>query len=210
MSEENAPNDTNEPDLPAIDFQSPGRFAVHNPPNLPSLATEPREPAPFLLGSHAELQRFHRPEQAQAHALALLQQARISLSLYSPDLEAWLYSHSSVQDACTQFLLASPKNRLRILVRDVGRPVRQGHRLLNLAKRITSNLHIRRINPDHPSDESAYLLADDRGLLLREQPEQYAGYALYNDPGRVRQRQAQFDQAWDISLSDPDLRSFLL
>ena len=27
MSEENAPNDTNEPDLPAIDFQSPGRFA---------------------------------------------------------------------------------------------------------------------------------------------------------------------------------------
>lgn len=210
MSEENAPNDTNEPDLPAIDFQSPGRFAVHNPPNLPSLAAEPREPAPFLLGSHAELQRFHRPEQTQAHALALLQQARISLSLYSPDLEAWLYSHSSVQDACTQFLLASPKNRLRILVRDVGRPVRQGHRLLNLAKRITSNLHIRRINPDHPSDESAYLLADDRGLLLREQPEQYAGYALYNDPGRVRQRQVQFDQAWDSSLSDPDLRSFLL
>lgn len=210
MSEANAPNDTNEPDLPAIDFQSPGRFAVHNPPNLPSLASEPREPAPFLLGSHAELQRFNRPEQAQAHALALLQQARFSLSLYSPDLEAWLYSHSSVQGACTQFLLASPKNRLRILVRDVGRPVRQGHRLLNLARRITSNLHIRRVNPDQPCDESAYLLADDRGLLLREQPEQYAGYALYNDPGRVRQRQAQFDQAWDISLSDPDLRSFLL
>ena len=210
MSEENAPNDTSEPDLPAIDFQSPGRFAVHNPPNLPSLASEPREPAPFLLGSPVELQRFNRPEQAQAHALALLQQARFSLSLYSPDLEAWLYSHSSVQDACTQFLLASPKNRLRILVRDVGRPVRQGHRLLNLARRITSNLHIRRVNPDQPCDESAYLLADDRGLLLREQPEQYAGYTLYNDPGRVRQRQAQFDQAWDISLSDPDLRSFLL
>ncbi len=210
MSEENAPNDTNEPDLPAIDFQSPGRFAVHNPPNPPSLASEPREPAPFLLGSHVELQRFNRPEQAQAHALALLQQARFSLSLYSPDLEAWLYSHSSVQDACTQFLLASPKNRLRIL-RARCRPAgRQGHRLLNLARRITSNLHIRRVNPDQPCDESAYLLADDRGLLLREQPEQYAGYALYNDPGRVRQRQAQFDQAWDISLSDPDLRSFLL
>lgn len=210
MSEEDAPNDTKEPDLPAIDFQSPGRFAVHNPQNPPSLTTEPREPAPFLLGSHAELQRFHRPDQAQAHALALLQQARASLSLYSPDLEAWLYSHSSVQEACTQFLLASPKNRLRILVRDVGKPVRQGHRLLNLAQRITSNLHIRRINPDYPSDESAYLLADDRGLLLREAPEQYAGYALYNDPGRVRQRQAQFDQAWDMSLPDPDLRNFLL
>jgi hypothetical protein len=210
MSEENAPIDENEPELPAIDFQSPGRFAVHNPQNQPGIAAEPREPAPFLLGSHGDLERFSRPEQAQAHALALLQQARVNLSIYSPDLEAWLYSHSSVQEACTQFLLASPKNRLRILVRDVGKPVKQGHRLLNLAQRITSNLHIRRINPDHPSDESAYLLADDRGLFLRELPEQYAGYALYNDPGRVRQRQAQFDQAWDISLSDPDLRSFLL
>ncbi|WP_373388023.1 histone acetyltransferase HPA2 [Pseudomonas alcaligenes] len=210
MSEENAPIDANEPELPAIDFQSPGRFAVHNPDNQPGITAEPREPAPFVLGSHVDLERFSRPEQAQAHALALLLQARQNLCLYSPDLEAWLYSHSSVQQACTQFLLASPKNRLRILVRDVGKPVRQGHRLLNLARRITSNLHIRRINPDHPADECAYLLADDRGLLLREQPEQYAGYALYNDPGRVRQRQAQFDQAWDLSLLDPDLRSFLL
>jgi len=210
MSEENAPIDANEPELPAIDFQSPGRFAVHNPDNQPGVTAEPREPAPFVLGSHVDLERFSRPEQAQAHALALLLQARQNLCLYSPDLEAWLYSHSSVQQACTQFLLASPKNRLRILVRDVGKPVRQGHRLLNLARRITSNLHIRRINPDHPADECAYLLADDRGLLLREQPEQYAGYALYNDPGRVRQRQAQFDQAWDLSLLDPGLRSFLL
>jgi hypothetical protein len=210
MHEEDAPLDTNEPDLPAIDFQSPGRFAVHNPDSQPGVTSEPREPAPFLLGKHADLQRFSNPEQAQAHALALLQQARFSLSLYSPDLESWLYSHRGVQEACTQFLLANPKNRLRILVRDVGKPVRQGHRLLNLARRITSNLHIRRINPDHPSDESAYLVADDRGLLLRELPEQYAGYALYNDPGRVRQRQAQFDQAWDISVLDPDLRSFLL
>lgn len=208
MSEENAPIDDDKAELPAIDFQSPGRFAVHNPES--QVTSEPREPAPYVLGSHVDLERFARPDQAQAHALALLQQARFSLNIYSPDLEAWLYSHSSVQDACTRFLLASPKNRLRILVRDVGKPVKQGHRLLNLARRITSNLHIRRINPDHSGDESAYLLADDRGLLLREVPEQYAGYALYNDPGRVRQRQGQFDQAWDISITDPDLRSFLL
>ena len=210
MSEEISSIYTNVSDLPAIDFQSPGRFAVQNPPNPLSLSSEPLEPAPCQHGSHVELQRFNRPEQAQAHALALLQQARFSLSLYTPDLEAWLYSHSSVQDACTKKLLASPKNRLRILVRDVGKPVRQRHRMLNLARRITSNLHIRRVNPDQPCDESAYLLADDRGLLLREQPEQYAGYALYNDPGRVRQRQAQFDQARKNKQTDPNIRSYLL
>lgn len=209
MNDENAPPDENQTELPAIDFQSPGRFAVHNPAS-PDVTPHQREPAPFLLGKHQAMQRFSRPEEAQAHALALLQQSRSSLCLYTPDLEPWLYNHSSVQDACTRFLLASPKNRLRILVRDVSRPVKQGHRLLNLAQRISSNLHIRRLNPDHPSEEVAYLLADARGLLLRSHPEDFAGYALYNDPGRARLQQTLFDQAWDISLLDPDLRSFLL
>lgn len=209
MNDESAPLNESETELPAIDFQSPGRFAVHNPPAQPE-PSERREPAPFLLGSHAPLERFEQPQQVQAHALALLQQARHSLCLYSPDFEPWLYSHSSVQEACSRFLLANPKNHLRILLRDVSRPVKQGHRLLNLARRLTSNLHIRKLNPDLPSEEAAYLLADGHGLLLRPQVEQYADYALYNDPGRVRLRQAQFDQAWDASVLDPDLRSFLL
>ncbi|MBC9251012.1 histone acetyltransferase HPA2 [Pseudomonas alcaligenes] len=209
MNDESAPLDENETELPAIDFHSPGRFAVHNPA-LPPNEFAPREPAPFQLASHSPLERFELPEQAQAHALALLQQARHSLCLYSTDLEPWLYNHSSAQEACTRLLLANPRNRLRILLRDVSRPVKQGHRLLNLARRLTSNLQIRRINPDLPSEEVAYLLADGHGLLLRPQPDQHAGYALYNDPGRVRLRQAQFDQAWDNSLLDPDLRSFLL
>lgn len=209
MNDESAPPNESETELPAIDFQSPGRFPVHNPDTLQG-DSEQREAAPFLLREHSPLERFSHPEQTQAHALALLQQARHSLCLYSPDFEPWLYSHSSVQNACTRFLLASPKNQLRILLRDVSRPVKQGHRLLNLARRLTSNLHIRKINPDLPSEEAAYLLADSHGLLLRPQPEQHAGYALYNDPGRVRLRQAQFDQAWNSSLLDPDLRSFLL
>lgn len=147
---------------------------------------------------------------ARAHALAMFQQARRSLCIYSADLDPWLYHHSSIQEACTRFLLASPKNRLRILVKDIGRAVKQGHRLLGLSRRLSSNLHIRLLHPDHPSEEVAFLLADDCGLLLRPEPEQCAGYALYQDPARVRLRQAQFDQAWQTSITSPDLRSFLL
>ncbi|AYC33111.1 histone acetyltransferase HPA2 [Pseudomonas cavernae] len=212
MNDDNAPSpEANaEPvELPAIEFQSPGRYVVHNPPS-PQTEPQPWEPAPFMLGRHQPLEHFSQPADARAHALALLQQAQRSLCLYSPDLEAWLYNHSSVQDACTHFLLANPKNRLRILLRDTTRATREGHRLLNLARRLPSNLQIRKLHPDHPSEEVAFLLADGRGLLLRPEPEQPAGYALYNDPGRVRQHQAQFNQAWDLSITDPDLRSFLL
>ena len=168
------------------------------------------EPAPFILGQHQHLERFSQPQEARAHVLALIQQAQRSLCLYSDDLEPWLYHHSSVQQACTRFLLSSPRARLRILLRDPTRAVKEGHRLLSLSRRLSSNLHIRKLNPDHASEELAYLIADDRGLLLRPELDQQSGYTLYNDPARVRQRQAQFDQAWDTSITDPDLRSFLL
>lgn len=213
MNDENAPSDPTEPleplELPAIEFQSPGRFAVHNPPS--QSGDSPRaEPAPFILGAHPDLERFSQLEQARAHALALLQQAQRSLCIYSHDLEPWLYHHSSVQEACTRFLLASPRNQLRILLRDTSRATREGHRLLGLSRRLSSNLQIRKLNPDHPNEELAFLLADDCGLLLLPQISQFSGYALYQDPGRVRLRRSQFDQAWDISTTDADLRSFLL
>lgn len=207
---ENAPEPAeNEVELPAIEFQSPGRFSVHNPPSLQAESPE-WEPAPFSLGSHDRLERFSTPDNARAHALALMQQARRRLCLYSPDLEPWLYHNSAIQQACARLLVSDPKCQLRILVRDLSRAVKEGHRLLSLSRRISSNFQIRRINPDHPSEDLAYLIADDRGLLLRPEPEQHAGYTLYNDPGRTRLQQTRFDQAWDLSITDPDLRSFLL
>ena len=213
MNDKNASSDlpeSNEPDvLPAIEFQSPGRFSVINPePETPDVPQP--EPAPFILGEHDKLERFSRPEIARAHALAMLFQARRNLCVYSHNLEPWLYHHSSIQEACTRFLLANPRNQLRILLRDSSRAVREGHRLLSLSKRLSSSIHIRKLHPDYASEEVTFLLADDCGLLFMPETGEPSGYALYKDAQRCRQRRAQFDQAWDTSITDPDLRSFLL
>lgn len=204
----------NDPDRPAsaelagIDFQSPGRFEISNPPASPT-TSEQWSPAPFLLGS-SPAQTFDNAVEARQHALALIEQARRTLNIYTQDLEPWLYNHSSIQQACSNFLLAHPRNRLRILVGDSSRAVKQGHRLVTLARRLTSSLAIRKLHPDYPAQACAFLIADDCGLLVRPDPDQFAGHALYRDPGHARQRQRLFDTAWDHSLSDPDLRSFLL
>lgn len=199
----------NTEDLPAIEFESPGRFSLHNPPS-PNADVTPLEPAPFTLGQNRQVQHFSNQQDARAHALALLQQAQRSLCLYSADLEPWLYHHSSMQAACTNFLLANPRNQLRILLRDTTLAVKHGHRLLTLARRLPSNCQIRKLHPDYPSETLNFLLADECGLLLRPEPSQYAGYACYQDPANVRLRRAQFEQAWSTSISDADLRSFLL
>lgn len=206
MNDEHTPGDR---ELDLIEFESPGRFPLHNPESdLPEPARW--EPAPFVLGVEQELQRFSLPEHARAHALALLQQASRTLCLYSPDLEPWLYHHSSIQQACMQFLLGNRNSRLRVLVRDSSRAVRDGHRLIALSRKLSSQVQIRRCHPDYPIPEESFLLADDQGMLVRPEAQRFAGYAKYRDPGRVRQLQRLFDQTWDTSVTDPDLRSFLL
>jgi len=197
------------PELAAIEFQSQGRFTIDTPPALQSQPDQ-WQPAPSTLGTTTAIQPFESPEDARRHALALIGQAQRSLTLYSPDLEPLLYNHSSIQQACVRFLLAHPRNRLRALLKDSSRAVKQGHRLLTLARRLSSNMQIHKLHPDYPAQTCAFLVIDGCGVLVRPEPEQFIGYALYRDPGRARQLQRQFDTAWDHSVSDPDLRSFLL
>ncbi|MNO56683.1 hypothetical protein D3C76_472010 [compost metagenome] len=195
--------------LAEIEFQSPGRFAVHNPESeLP--APQPWEPAAIVLGSDDTVQPFDHPDSARSHALSLMQQARRTLCLYTPDMELWLYHHSCIQEACTRFLLEHPRNQLRILTRETSRAIKEGHRLLNLSRRLSSNFQIRRINPNYPNEVCAFLLADTAGMLVRPEPQKPVGYVCYNAPRKVRQLQALFDQSWNTSLGDPNLRSFLL
>lgn len=210
MSEHPEPEiETTEAELPPIEFSSPGRFPVVNPQALQSDQSAP-EPAPFVLGRHSAIERFATAELARAHALALLQQAHRRICLYSQDLEPWLYNHSSIAQACSQFLIVHPRNQLRILLGDSRRAVQDGHRLLQLSRQLSSNCSIRKINPERAAGEACFLLVDDCAFMLRPDPLHYAGYAYYNNPARLRQQLQQFEQAWSHALHDPDLRSFLL
>lgn len=209
MSIDDPDRSKTEAELALIEFNSPGRFTIANPS---AILAEPaqQDQASFSLGLTAKLQSFGSANEAHRHLMALIGQARRSLRLYSPDFEPWLYNHSSVRQACTRFLLDNPRNRLRALLGDSSRAVKQGHQLLSLSRRLSSNMHIRKVHHDYPAQTDAFLVVDDCGVLIRPKPDEFKGYVLYNDPGRARQLQRQFDMAWEHSLSDPDLRSFLL
>ena len=209
MAHDDPEHSVSEGELSMIEFQSPGRFKIDN---SAAQSVHPEEccEAPFTLGVSSTVQAFNDMGEARRHALALIEQVRRSLSIYTPDLEPWLYNHSSIQRACSQFLLAHPRNRLRILIGDSSRAVSEGHRLVVLSRRLTSNLHIRKTHPDYSLQSSALLIADACGMLMRPNADQFSGHALYGDPGRARQQLRLFDAAWDRSLPDPDMRSFLI
>lgn len=193
-------------ELPEIEFVAQGTFSIHNPET--SSAPITWAAAEFKLGGEQrELIKAEDIDAVRSHTLSLLQQAQGSLCIYSPDLEPWLYNHSCIQQACSAFLLAHPKNTLRILLRDTTRIARDGHALLALSHRLSSRCSIRKVNTEHDYAEDAWLIADDCGLLARKAQQLHKAVVYYHDPARVQQSLRAFNAMWAVSQTDVNLRS---
>lgn len=142
------------------------------------------------------------------HSVRLIGQVRRQLCIQTPDLESALYDHAEVEAAIKRLLLGHPRHQLRILVNDSASAVRQGHRLIALAQRLTSNLLIRRPPVDqHP--EGACLIVDDQALLRRTGSAPN-GFVRYGDRAAVKVQQQVFDRLWAISQPDTELRRMVL
>lgn len=193
--------------LPLIEFQSPGRFSIHNPQEP---ETAPRElDLPWQLGEQRELIEIDE-HQAADHLLWMLGQTRRRVLVYAADQATWLFNRREVIAAIEQFIARQPKARLRILLHEASKPFLQGHSLLNLMHRFPSLLEIRRQHPERTRAPQVYMLADDSGILMLPKSISHDGFVRYNSPDQVRRWSSAFDDLWSSSQSDPAIRRFLL
>jgi predicted GNAT family N-acyltransferase len=145
--------------------------------------------------------------QAQRLALGIVAQARRHVWIYSRDLDFKLYGSSEMVEALKRFAIQSRGGQLRILLQDPAAPLREGHPLVPLVQRLSSSMLIR-----VPQDEAdlkypaAFLLADRGGYLMRPIGSRYEGTGNLYAPGRQRQLREYFDEVWERSLPDPELR----
>lgn len=142
----------------------------------------------------------------QAGVLALARQARRSVDIFSHDLDAALYDHTDFIDALKQLAITSPRTRIRILLQDSAPAIKHGNRLVELARRLTSALDIRAVHPDLADHSEAFLIADVCGYLHRPYHTRYEATLSFHDPFRARELLNFFDEAWDHSLADSNLR----
>lgn len=193
------PANTDTPEQQAddgIEFVSPGKYSIHNPPARQQ-ATDGGSPSTLFLDSQDEVCR---------HSQQLMQQARHIIRIYSVDLEPWLYDNDSVAQLCKNLLLQHENNRLHILLQDSRTICLQGHRLLSLAERLSSRLLIRLTHPEHETFPGQWLSVDGEGLLLRKTSSPCQGHIFYHQPSRVRPYIEQFDNMWSLSRTDINLR----
>jgi len=139
-------------------------------------------------------------------ALDLAQQCRRQLRLLSNDLDHELFDSEEFAAALIQLARSSRASEIRILVVDVRPIVQRGHRLLELQRRLSSSVQIRRADCAATDIKENYLVADQRGILCYSVKEPDKAWSDYNNRPVAEDYCAQFDELWHRGIDDPELR----
>lgn len=162
--------------------------------------------AGFQLGESDTVLRLDGPGQFARATLALVTQTRRELCIVSPDLEPERFNNAEFASALTRLARRSRNSDIRILVGDPAIAVRWGHKIVALSHRIPSTLRIRQLDEDDFDPQQAWMVADDIGLLRRDNAEVLHGSLVARAIPHGQRAGAKFTEWWERSREVADFR----
>ena len=139
-------------------------------------------------------------------AVAFTGQVQHRLLLHTRDLEPVIFDRQPFLDAIRAMIQGYRHSCLHILLQDGRSAVQNGNRLIELSRRLSSRIQIRRPPAEYLKDCATFLLADNSGYLHRPLYSRYEGTASFNNPATVLRLQQYFMQVWERSQADAEMR----
>ena len=132
--------------------------------------------------------------------------ARRNVCIYTPDLEPQLYDQHGFLEVVKRLVLGRSYARVRVLISEPARTIREGNRFLAMARRLTTYIDLRNVHADLRNNASAFLIADDHALVYRLQSTRWDGMSDMNDTAVARKYRSYFDEVWHASEPEPEVR----
>lgn len=129
-----------------------------------------------------------------------------SLDIVSRHLDPFVYDQTETVDAIKAMALANRQAQIRLVVTDLRPVLSQGHRLLDLAQRLTSFISIKVPGKSHKNFNEALLIADNNAYIYRPFADRYEGEAHYQNRGKARDLKSRFNDLWEKADTHPGLR----
>jgi hypothetical protein len=171
---------------------------------LSQRSSAPGTALPETSGTHEQSQILviSSLEELRAAVDAVAGRAQRLMSIYTPDLEPDLYDQNGFLEIVKRFVLARRFAKVRVLLSDSGRLLRDNNRFVAMGRRLTSCIDIRPAMEPVKQRASGYLIADDRAIVYRVHPDRWDGVADLNNPPVARQYLDEFDEIWHASSPD--------
>ncbi len=137
--------------------------------------------------------------------------ARRTLAIFTQDLEPQILDRDDFLEIMKRLVLPNRFARVRVLVADPTRAIKDGHRLVSLGRRLSTYIDFRNVDVSFRDEHNgAFMIADDRGLVVRPDASRWEGIADINEPRVSRKYLDTFNQIWHASATDVDLRQLHL
>lgn len=164
-----------------------------------------------MLARTSGLLRLEDPRLLQPAVAAMAAQARRELRLLTTDLEPILYDQTAFLEQVKRLAVARRGHLpVRILLMDAEPPLRRGHRLLELSRKLSSAIQIQAVPAEFIEQCDQYLLADDSGYCLRRCASPTRALVDFNAVASVRRMQRGFEQLWAQGAVHSGLRRLYL
>jgi len=145
-------------------------------------------------------------EEMRAAVDAVAASAQRLMSIYTPDLEPDLYDQNGFLEIVKRFVLARRFAKVRVLISDSNRLLRDNNRFIAMGRRLTSCIDIRPAMGPNKQRAAGYVIADDRAIVYRVHADRWDGVADMNNPPVARQYLDEFDEIWHASALDEHAR----
>jgi predicted GNAT family N-acyltransferase len=155
--------------------------------------------------------RFDRAASARVTAMDLMRAARHRIGIATHSLDAELFDNEAAVALVRRVAMSGRGARIQILIEDVTPAIQAGHRLVELAQRLSSLVEVRRANRrDDPEFGPAAVLTDAGGWLRRPDPMRYEGEAGLDDRPRCREMWLTFERSWERAQPEAAVRALKL
>lgn len=142
--------------------------------------------------------------------LSLTQQTSRNINIMSKNLDAGIFDNQEFIEATKQLSISSKFSRIRILIKDSDSMCQNGHRMIKLIQQLTSSIEVRKVAKEYSSDSREFSLFDRKGVIYRPHAERYDGVAHFNRPRLVSELLNYFNEVWEHSIPDENLRRVYL
>ena len=142
--------------------------------------------------------------------LDMASQAQQSIRIYSPLLCHELFDDPLLAEITSKLARRNKYTRVELLLFDPHRIVKHGHALLTIARKLPSSIGIKLVDPEMRQLNHEFVLVDNKGLIYRQEHDQFNGKACFLDISESNRLGRQFTAAWESGLFDPNLRQIKL
>lgn len=138
--------------------------------------------------------------------LQLIEGAKHELCLYTRDFDPPVLSQIDISDAVRRVALSGRMASIKILLQDSTRAAREGHRLVDLAQRLSSLIRIRTPSQDDLGYAGAFAVNDQGGFLYRPFGDRYEAEGDLHYAPRRDELKRYFDDVWERAEPTAELR----